>query len=205
MNRQPEGTKFPLAFLEDINFLHEVKTAVLDDLKNAPVVNTPEVSYGHLPDCRPLRRMFPRGRGHVADLANKRDTLYFVGFIGYTREPSELDNGIKTQIWDTDQQLIEQLQEHPLIAGYFSAERADSYNWGNLVVFDSTHAIQEWMTSKTHALAVTNLSPRYYRRVRIHSGELRGGFYGEIQVRKTIFLDYESPTQTARSVVHWET
>lgn len=49
-----------------------------------------------------------------------------------------------------------------------------------------------------------NLSPRYYRRVRIHSGELMGGFYGEIQVRKTILLDYESATQPARSVVYWD-
>lgn len=31
-----------------------------------------------------------------------------------------------------------------------------------------------------------------------------GGFYGEIQVRKTILLDYESATQPARSVVYWD-
>lgn len=155
----PEGTKFPLTYLEDIDFLREVKTAVLDDLKSAPVKNTPEVSNGHLPDCRPLRRVFPRGRGHMAELVNKRDTLYFVGFIGDTRTPSELDDGIRKQIWDTDQQLVEQLQQFPIVAGYFSAERADRYNWGNLVIFQSAHAISEMVTSKTHAAAVTWVIP----------------------------------------------
>lgn len=91
----------------------------------------------------------------MAELVNKKDTLYFVGFIGDTRTPSELDDGIRKQIWDTDQQLVEQLQQFPIVAGYFSAERADRYNWGNLVIFQSAHAISEMVTSKTHAAAVT--------------------------------------------------
>lgn len=188
----------------DIDFLREVRTAVLDDLKSAPVKYTPEVSNGHLPDRRPVRWVFPRGRGHIAELVDKRDILYFVGFIGDTRKSSELDDGIRKQIWDTDQQLVKQLLQCPIVSGYFSAERADRNNWGNLVIFQSAHAISELVTSKTHAAAVKNLSPRYYRRVRIHSGELMGGFYGEIQVRKTILLDYESATQPARSVVYWD-
>lgn len=141
-------------FLADIDFLREIKTTILDDLKSAPVKNAPEVSNGHLPDRRLLRRVFPRGRGHIAELVNKRDTLYFVGFIGDTRTPSELDDGIKKQVWDTDQQLVEQLLQCPIVDGYFSAERADRYNWGNLVIFQSAHAISEFVTSKTHAAAV---------------------------------------------------
>lgn len=134
-------------------------TAVLDDFKSAPVKYTPEVSNGHLPDRRPMRRVFPRGRGHIAELVNKRDSLYFVGFIGDTRKSSELDDGIRKQIWDTDQQLVEQLLQCPIVSGYFSAERADRNNWGNLVIFQSAHAISELVTSKTHAAAVKWVIP----------------------------------------------
>ena len=86
---------------------------------------------------------------------SKRDTLYFVGFIGFTKDADELDENIKEDIWNIDNKLVEQLSGNSNIVGYFSAEQLDGYNWGNLVVCKSSDAIKEWMTSKTHTTAIT--------------------------------------------------
>lgn len=127
-----------------------------------------------------MRRVFPRGRGHIAELVNKRDTLYFVGFIGDTRKSSELDDGIRKQIWDTDQQLVEQLLQCPIVSGYFSLERADRNNWGNLVIFQSAHAISELVTSKTHAAAVKWVIPEEYNPIAVSEPFRRKSMWRQI-------------------------
>ena len=152
---QQDKKEFPVAFSSDIDFLKEVRTAVLENLKCSPITSTSEVSYGRLPDQRPMRRVFPRGREHLISLMSKRDTLYFVGFIGFTKDADELDENIKEDIWNIDNKFVEQLSGHSNIVGYFSAEQLDGHNWGNLVVCKSSDAIKEWMTSKTHTTAIT--------------------------------------------------
>ncbi|XP_048772536.2 uncharacterized protein LOC125678264 isoform X2 [Ostrea edulis] len=196
--------EFPFTYLEDIDFLRQVRTSVLDNLNRSPEGTSPEVTNGYLPNERPLRRVFPQGREPLVSLIKKQSCLEFVGFIGFVKNASELDEGIKKEIWDVDLKLIEELQEHANILGYFSAERTDGCNWGNLVVLNSFDAINEWRNSQTHALAINLLSPRFYSKVRIHTGTLKDGFSGDLEVQKTIFIDYESSLPPKRSVVYWK-
>lgn len=151
---QLKEMEFPFTYLEDIGFLRQVRTSVLDNLNRSPEGTSPEVTNGYLPNERPLRRVFPQGREPLVSLIKKQSCLEFVGFIGFVKNASELDEGIKKEIWDVDLKLIEELQEHANILGYFSAERTDGCNWGNLVVLNSFDAINEWRNSQTHALAI---------------------------------------------------
>jgi hypothetical protein len=72
-------------------------------------------------------------------------------------------------------------------------ELADG-NWANLVLHNVAEDRETWRASETHARAARELSPLYYRTVRIHNGVLPDGVMGNrsMVVERTKYWDYGS-------------
>lgn len=117
--------------------------------------------------------------------------LDFVGFFGQRRR------GLATAplldlIVALDDALVAELREHPGIVGYCTCELADG-DYGNLVLLRAEAAKAEWAKSERHSYVAHTLSPRYYRRVRLHHGSIPGGLAAghDPVIERTQYFDYE--------------
>jgi len=111
-----------------------------------------------------------------------------VGFFGERRlgvDPAPVE--------EVDRQLIADFPNHPGMLGYMSMELVDHY-WTNLVLHTRPEDIHRWSDSPLHIRATEQLSPGYYRNVRIHRGRLPGGVVGSgpIEINSTRYWDYDS-------------
>jgi len=124
----------------------------------------------------------------VRRLAADRD-LAFVGFFALKR--AGLDHAALTR---TDDELIAEFPAHPGILSYSSLEYADG-NWGNLILVDPPEAREHWRTSPKHAWAASELAPRHYTVVRLHTGRLPGGLGSgrEPVLARTRYYDFQAP------------
>lgn len=116
-----------------------------------------------------------------------------VGFFGERRADAS-----QSVVDDFEVELLMEFRSYPGILSYSSTELIDNY-WANLVIHALTDDAQDWRGSKVHKRAVTEISPRQYRSVRIHNGKLPGGVVGgeAITVERTKFWDYgEKPNPT---------
>lgn len=122
-------------------------------------------------------------------LAVRRD-LCAVGFFGERRVG--LDAGVLERAND---QIVKEFEDYPGILSYSSFELPGD-RWANLVLHDEPDVAQRWRGSRRHAAAVTELSPVYYRNVRIHNGRIPGGLPGGrwVVIHRTKYWDYRAKT-----------
>jgi hypothetical protein len=113
--------------------------------------------------------------------------LAVVGFCG-TKWP-EAD---RTPLDVVDMELLNEFMLHPHLLSYCSLE-VEGGNWRNLVLFSHTQGIGHWAVSLKHAYAAQELSPGYYRNIRLHNGTLPGGLMSgnDLTLTRTKYYDYQ--------------
>ena len=121
-------------------------------------------------------------------LYNRR-TVCVVGFFG--ERHVEKDH---TALEEANAEIVLEFRNFPGILSYSSMELPDG-NWANLVLHDIPEVREYWRASERHARAAQELSPQYYRTVRIHNGILPGGLMSgrAMVVERTKFWDYRNP------------
>lgn len=95
--------------------------------------------------------------------------LAVVGFCGQRRP--ELHPRLLQEMETVDFELVTEMVTQPYLLSYSSMKLADG-NWTNLVLMRSMEGIAHWRTSQRHAAAASDLSPQYYRSIRLHNAVL---------------------------------
>lgn len=116
--------------------------------------------------------------------------LNVVGFFG---ERNRDQDG--SPLEEANAEIVLEFRNYPGILSYSSMELADG-NWANLVLHDKPDTREYWRASRRHAEAAEQLSPLYYRTVRIHNGVLPGGLGGgsPIYLERTKYWDFRGRT-----------
>lgn len=113
--------------------------------------------------------------------------LTVVGFFGQRR-----DNADPAVLGDVDAELMQELFQHPYVLSYCSLALPDG-NWANLVLLQHTEGIEHWRASQKHIRAARELSPQFYRTIRLHNGLLPGGLAGpQLVLHSTKYYDFSS-------------
>ena len=99
-------------------------------------------------------------------------SLAFVGFI--SRKKDSLEASILDEIHTIDKTLVVEMADNPGILAYSSLELRTGI-WYNLVLMDTHEARNQVLASETHAYSAYQLSPRYYKWIRIHTGFMQHG------------------------------
>ncbi len=138
----------------------------------------------------------------VARLRQPVDRL-LVAFFGIKRPNADV-----LAVGEADEQLIAELTRHEGVLCYAThcIERGDSAGeYANLVLFDSEAAKMHWASSQYHARAAQELSPLYYRHIRLHSGLLPGGLLAEHAplLTHTKYYDFETGSNQQRRGGPW--
>ncbi len=118
----------------------------------------------------------------------KANELYAVGFLSQ-RNP-DLDI---SPLEKANAKIVREFTRYPDILSYSSCELPGA-NWANLVLNADAETADQWRECAVHQRAVDELSPTYYRNVRIHRGRLPGGLRGgeSIVIERTRYVDYRS-------------
>ncbi len=132
-----------------------------------------------------VRLIIIRPQALLTDVA-----LTVVGFCGHKRAHIHLHE--QEEMARVDADLVAELSTHSHMLCYCSLEGEDG-NWINLVLMSQPEGIQHWRGSARHMWAVDSLTPRFYRHIRLHNGELSAGLNsGRIVINSTKYFDYES-------------
>jgi hypothetical protein len=128
------------------------------------------------------RIILPRPSRLLADIE-----VAAVGFFGQIRE--DLDHGPLMAI---EEDLVSRLPDAPGLLTYYNRHHPVE-GYGNLVLFESDKAKQDWRHTDPHDEAV-RLTPRHYLSVRLHNGIIQGGVLngGEFILRRTRYYDFQS-------------
>jgi hypothetical protein len=120
---------------------------------------------------------------------HNRRTICVVGFFG--ERHMEQDHA---PLEEANAEIVLEFRNFPGILSYSSMELPDG-NWANLVLHDIPEVREYWRASERHARAAQELSPKYYRTVRIHNGILPGGIMSgrTIAIERTKYWDYRNP------------
>lgn len=171
-----KGDKRALSYM-----LHDLKCLI--DAERRPIENHTSIEW----ETNGLGR-----RAMICDYATltaDHASLCLVGFFGerHTAEESAV-------LEEANAELVLEFKDYPGILSYSSMELYDG-NWSNLVIHDVPDTKEYWRASARHAEAATKLSPRYYRTVRIHNGDIPEGLAGggDIQIQSTKYWDYSGP------------
>ncbi len=114
--------------------------------------------------------------------------LAVVGFCGQKR--AALAPSFVQEMEEVDDALIVELTDQPYLLSYSSMQLPDG-NWANLVMMRSMEGIEHWRTSPRHTAAVSELSPHYYRSIRLHNALLTGGLASSrLTLLRTKYYDY---------------
>ncbi|KAK3087129.1 hypothetical protein FSP39_002064 [Pinctada imbricata] len=191
------------AYDSDIKFLDVIRQFVISETRRTDTIPSAySGGFSKLDDGRDIRTVYPHGIEEVRLLLSQTLPLNFVGFIGYKRPTEEIGQDLVDKIWQIDRELITEMRNHSDIIAYVTGEREDG-EWGNLVVLRKVDAIEKWRDSKIHATAISEISPKYYTKIRIHRGKLLHGFHGNFNCHRTLFLDYDSGKMIHREVKEW--
>ncbi len=135
------------------------------------------------------------GRPHRAvivhlDALRRGASLTVVGFFGQCRPGADA-----LEVHMADSVLLHEFVDHPDLLSYSSLQLADG-QWGNLVLFRRAEGLQHWNRSPFHARVAAEISPRYYRSIRLHNGVLPGGLFGgePICLTRTKYYDFAGPS-----------
>lgn len=133
------------------------------------------------------------GRRHRIALARPEELLTLtelavVGFCG-----AKWPEANRAPLDAVDAELLDEFMQHPHLLSYSSLE-VEGGNWRNLVLFSHPQGIGHWAISMKHAYAAQELSPTYYRHIRLHNGLLPGGLLSgsEITLTRTKYYDYQN-------------
>ncbi len=117
--------------------------------------------------------------------------LDFVGFVSSKQQPGSPQ--VIEEIRAVDKRLIVELISTPGLLSYSSLELRDG-SWCNLVLFSGTETKKHIRNSELHAYAAYQLSPTYYKWVRLYNGIMPGGLaHNELILKKTKYYQFQGP------------
>lgn len=122
--------------------------------------------------------------------------LTVVGFFGTMH--AHADQALLGQV--NDNLIAEFTPDMGLIS--YSTLQLPSGNYGNLVVFNSPDARDNWGQSTSHALAAGRLTTENYDCIRIYNGRMPAGYAGPLVIDRVKYFDYTSgsPWRAVRSL-----
>ncbi|XP_078599616.1 uncharacterized protein LOC144874863 [Branchiostoma floridae x Branchiostoma japonicum] len=189
-------------FAEDFVFLAEMKDFVLSQV-NPAGAKLPEITdamkgtFYKLSDGRKIQCFFPNGKRRLQECSSKE--WIFVGFLGRKLPREDIPFEVERSVWESNTGLVTQLQTHGDILAYCSAEREAGGDWGNIIFMASQGALMHWRQLELHSSTARDLSPRYYRDIRIHCGLLKDWERANCFLhQRTIFLDYRDFSTTGK-------
>lgn len=156
------------------------------------------------PGKRPVCQSDPQGR-HFRIYYLRPDRLFalknitVVGFFGLKRPNADI-----RPLLQADRQFEREFHKHPDLLS-LSTVRLASGNFANLVLFASPEAKDAWNQSDIHRTLVAEISPPYYRSIRLNNALLPDGLDDpdHLVLQRVKYLDYESdPPWRARR--EWE-
>ena len=72
---------------------------------------------------------------------------------------------------DIENKLVENLSMHPGVWVYYNLAFANG-QFGNLVILENEYAADHWKNDVTHQIAANDQTPKHYRSVRLHNGQI---------------------------------
>lgn len=119
-------------------------------------------------------------------LLRERNSFSVVGFFGQ-RDFDADDTGIAAR----DKMLFDEMGKHEGLLSYSSLELTNG-NYGNCVVFSDDAAKAHWGHSQNHQIAAQDLSPLYYRTIRLYNGILPASIMEayKLELRVAKYYDY---------------
>jgi hypothetical protein len=146
-----------------------------------------------IPGQRPVCQSDPQGR-HFRIYYLQPDRLFsaknitVVGFFGHRRPDADI-----RPLLQADKQFERQFHN---FAGLLSLStvRLPTGDFANLVLFTSPEEKDAWNISEPHRTLVAEISPPYYRSVRLNNGLLPDGLAApdDLFLLRVKYLDYES-------------
>ncbi|MGQ0849136.1 MAG: hypothetical protein ACT4OP_08480 [Actinomycetota bacterium] len=165
-----------------LGFMLQDLRALLSDSKGGPLIPYRSTEW----EADGLRR-----RVIISDSLSRHgpEPTQIVGFFGERRLERDA-----APLEEANLEIVLEFRNYPGILSYSSMELADG-NWANLVVHRAPTDREAWRGSEAHARAAREMSPLYYRTVRIHNGVLPGGVLGDgsIVIERTKYWDYRTP------------
>ena len=145
------------------------------------------------PGSRPICQSDKQGRffriyyiqpGLLFELQN----LTVVGFFGQKRSNANIK-----PLLAADKKFEETFHAHPGLLS-LSTVRLPDGDFGNLVLFTSSEAKDNWNYSPLHYDLVAKVSPPYYRSIRLNNGVLPEGLDTpqDLYLERTRYIDYTS-------------
>jgi len=113
--------------------------------------------------------------------------LVFVGFLGHRREDANLELA-----GEFDEILLNEIPDYPGLLSY-STMPLVSGDYSNLVIFTDASVKEQWSQSKAHQQAVRQLSPDYYKSIKLYNGKLPRGIVDSnaMQLSRIKYFDYQ--------------
>ena len=125
--------------------------------------------------------------------------LTVVGFFGHKRPNASIRPLIQA-----DKQFEREFYKHPGLLS-LSTVRLPSGDFGNLVLFTDPESKDAWNFSQPHQDLVAEISPPYYKSIRLNNGVLPDGLDtpDNLHLERVRYLDYTSdpPWRAVRSFV----
>ncbi|MDX1689668.1 MAG: hypothetical protein R3290_01465 [Acidimicrobiia bacterium] len=118
------------------------------------------------------------------------DRLTVVGFFGRVRD--EVDPAVEAEIKALSDRLVDAVLTTPDVLGYSTHLLADERNYANLVIVRGTEVLDRWRSVDPHPRAAADVSPDYYRHVRIYRGAIAGAELcdGTVRLDSVKYWDY---------------
>jgi hypothetical protein len=113
-------------------------------------------------------------------------TITAVGFFGQKRPNADI-----RPLVEADKKFETQFHAHPGLLS-LSTVRLPGGDFGNLVLFTSKEAKDRWNFNPLHHKLAAEVSPPYYRSIRLNNGILPGGLIApdDLYLERTRYIDY---------------
>ena len=145
------------------------------------------------PGKRPVCQSDPSGRHFriyyiQPSLLFTLKSLTVVGFFGQKRPNADVRPLLKA-----DARFEKEFYRHEGLLS-LSTVRLANGDFGNLVLFTSPEAKDQWNFSEPHYDTVSRISPPYYKSIRLNNGFLPSGLASPdaLELQKVKYLDYDS-------------
>jgi len=156
------------------------------------------------PGKRPVCQSDPKGRHFriyyiQTNLLFSLKSLTVVGFFGQKRPGADVRPLLKA-----DRIFEKEFYKHEGLLS-LSTVRLPNGDFGNLVLFTSPEAKDQWNFGQPHYDTVSKISPPYYKSIRLNNGFLPDGLASPdaLELTRVKYLDYDSnpPWRAIRNFV----